>query len=160
MARYDRLCYINCDIMLLPTFGAAVERVAARFPQFLMVGQRWTLIFSSLDFGPNWDQKLEALVAQRGSPAGLLGIDYFAFVRGLFRDIPPLVIGRIWWDHWLIWRARSLKAPVVDATLTVRSYPSESRLLVPLLAPRAFGKTNRHVETMNWRAENHTVYNR
>jgi hypothetical protein len=122
MARYDRLCYVNCDIMLLPTFGAAVERVAARFPQFLMVGQRWdTDIFEPWDFGPNWDQKLEALVAERGSPAGPLGIDYFAFGRGLFRDMPPLVIGRIWWDHWLIWRARSLKALVVDATLTVRA---------------------------------------
>src|SRR5579863_3545388 len=123
MARYDRLCYINCDIMLLPTFGAAVERVAARFPQFLMVGQRWnTDILEPWDFGSSdWDRRLDAYVADHGSMQGATGIDYFVFSRGLFRDIPPLVIGRIWWDHWLIWRARSLKTPVVDATLTVRA---------------------------------------
>ena len=123
MARYDRLCYINCDIMLLPTFGIAVERVAARFPQFLMVGQRWnTDIREPWDFGPaEWDRNLNEYVDNHGSLLDATGIDYFVFRRGLYCDMPPLVIGRIWWDHWLIWRARSLGTQVVDATPTVRA---------------------------------------
>jgi hypothetical protein len=123
MARHELLCYINCDIMILPTFSAAIERAASSFPRFLMVGQRWnTDITEPWDFrDPNWNQQLEALVKNRGLLAGPLGIDYFVFRRGLYRNMPPLVIGRIWWDHWLIWRARSLRIPVVDATAFVKA---------------------------------------
>jgi hypothetical protein len=37
----------------------------------------------------------------------------------MYGDIPALVIGRFWWDHWLIWRALSTSVPVVDATAKV-----------------------------------------
>ena len=123
LARHELLCYINCDIMIVPSFVDAIDRVRSSFPGFLMVGQRWnTDITEPWDFGPaDWEQRLETLVSQRGSPAGPLGIDYFVFPRGLYRDMPPLVIGRIWWDHWLIWRARSLRTPVVDATRVVKA---------------------------------------
>jgi hypothetical protein len=123
LAHHDRLCFINCDIMMPPNFSTAIERVASSLPRFLMVGQRWnTDINEPWDFGQaDWDQRLETFVAQRGSPAGPLGIDYFVFPRGLYRVMPRLVIGRIWWDHWLIWRARSLRTPVVDATLMVKA---------------------------------------
>jgi hypothetical protein len=33
--------------------------------------------------------------------------------------MPPLAIGRFWWDNWLLWKARSLGAPVLDATTVV-----------------------------------------
>jgi hypothetical protein len=32
--------------------------------------------------------------------------DYFVFSKGLYEGkIPPLVVGRVYWDNWLIWRA-------------------------------------------------------
>jgi hypothetical protein len=47
-------------------------------------------------------------------------IDYFVFTRGLYGpDIPPLVIGRVFWDNWLLWKARNSGAPVVDASEAV-----------------------------------------
>ena len=121
LARHDRFCYVNCDIMLPPSFGSALERVSEKFPQFLMVGQRAdTDVTEPWNFAAeDWDRRLEAFAAAHGKLQGPLGIDYFAFRRGLYRDLPALVIGRIWWDHWLIWRARSLGAPVVDATSVV-----------------------------------------
>jgi hypothetical protein len=121
MARYDLLCYTNCDIMMLPSFADAVRRAASSFPRFLMVGQRWnadileTWNFSSAD----WDKELVKFVSERGSLLDETGIDYFVFRRGLYQNMPALVIGRIWWDHWLIWRARSLGIPVVNATQVV-----------------------------------------
>lgn len=33
--------------------------------------------------------------------------------------MPPLAIGRFWWDNWLVWKARSLDAKVVDASKAV-----------------------------------------
>jgi hypothetical protein len=121
MARHDFLCYLNCDIMLPPSFAAALERTISSFPRFLMIGQRCDMDMTEpWDFdSAGWDRKLEGLAAEYGSLHDKTGIDYFAFSRGIFANMPPLVIGRIWWDHWLIWRARSLHVPVVDATQVV-----------------------------------------
>jgi hypothetical protein len=118
MARHDILCYLNCDIVLVPSFAAALTRTVSSFPQFLMVGQRCDVdITEPWDFAAaGWDRKLEAFAAEHGSLHDRTGIDYFAFSRGMFTDMPPLVIGRIWWDHWLVWHARSLHAAVIDAT--------------------------------------------
>jgi hypothetical protein len=123
MARFDLLCYINCDIMMLPSFSGAIERATTSFPQFLMVGQRWnTDVLEPWNFShADWDKRLESFVSEHGSLLDETGIDYFAFRRGLYQEIPALVIGRIWWDHWLIWRARSLGTPVVNATQVVKA---------------------------------------
>jgi hypothetical protein len=44
-------------------------------------------------------------------------IDYFAFSKGLYgASVPPLVVGRIFWDDWLVWKAMALKAAVVDGS--------------------------------------------
>ena len=47
-------------------------------------------------------------------------IDYFVFPRGLYAaDLPPLVIGRPFWDNWLVWKTLDLKQPVVDVSPVV-----------------------------------------
>ena len=121
MARHDLVCYINCDIMMTPKLAGSVARARSFFPRFLMVGKRWnTDIVEPWDFsGEDWDLSLERFVRERGSLLDATGIDYFVFPRGLYREMPALVIGRIWWDHWLIWRARSLGMPVIDATRVI-----------------------------------------
>src|SRR5215467_2750406 len=51
VASHELLCYINCDIMLLPDFCAALERVSAAHSRFVMVGRRWDLdIQEPVDF--------------------------------------------------------------------------------------------------------------
>jgi len=49
----------------------------------------------------------------------IIGLDYFIFPCGLFRDIPPFAVGRPAWDNWLVYKARSLGLPVIDATKMV-----------------------------------------
>jgi hypothetical protein len=47
-------------------------------------------------------------------------IDYFVFSRGLFgRNLAPLVVGRVFWDNWTIWKALDSKKVVVDASRAV-----------------------------------------
>jgi hypothetical protein len=86
-----------------------------------MVGRRWdTDIANHWDFSPaDWEQSLRQIVAASGGQRSCTFIDYFVFTKELFQDAPPLVIGRVWWDNWLIWKARSEKATVVDATRSV-----------------------------------------
>ena len=120
IARNEFLCYSNCDIVLMSDFWAAFERVRQRNGRFLLIGKRWdTDLTESLNVKlPAWEERLRAIAVHQGRQR-YYEIDYFLFPRGLFADIPPLVNGRIYWDHWLVWKARSLSAPVIDASHAV-----------------------------------------
>jgi hypothetical protein len=118
IARHDLVCYCNCDIILLPEFCDALERIRARHERFLMVGRRWdTDIREGLNFGDvAWSKRVKELARTRGAQQPGWSVDYFAFRRGLYSEMPALVIGRIWWDHWLVWKACEEGAAVVDAS--------------------------------------------
>jgi hypothetical protein len=124
LARHRSLCYINCDIILLSDFRAAVERVSAVGGRFLMAGQRWdTDMTAPVDFrAPDWEERVRRMAIEANHQRPPQWIDYFAFSRGLYhRNTPPLVIGRPGFDNWLVWRARASGALVVDATPVVRA---------------------------------------
>ena len=116
------LCYANCDIILPHTFLDAVKQAASLHKPFLMVGQRWdTDVTEPLDFlQPDWEARIVRSALTTGRGGGIWYVDYFCFSRGLYKDLPPLVIGRWHWDPWLIWRARNTPgAIVVDASESV-----------------------------------------
>jgi hypothetical protein len=119
IARHDVLCYVNCDIVLTQDFRRAMKDVQRAHEEFLMVGRRWDLeVWEPLDFTrANWQSRLQAAALSRGRQRPAEWIDYFAFSRALYKaDIPPLVIGRVHWDNWLLWKARNIGAAVVDAS--------------------------------------------
>jgi hypothetical protein len=122
IARHNLLCYINCDIILMQDFCRALARVSAAHADFLMVGRRWdTEINEPYDFEKkDWEAQLRTTVLQHAKQRTPDWIDYFAFTRGLYAaDVPPLVIGRVFWDNWLLWKARNSNCPVVDASNVV-----------------------------------------
>jgi len=115
------LCYVNSDIILFDEFADAVSRVAAWGKQFLMVGRRTDVdIKEKISFtDADWAGQLRTRAHADGKLQIARNIDYFAFSRGLYPAMPPLAIGRFWWDNWLLWKARSLEAAVFDATRVV-----------------------------------------
>jgi hypothetical protein len=121
ISRGPWLCYVNADIILFDDFIAAVTRAAAWSERFLMVGRRIDLeVTEPLDFEQaKWAAQLKQSARAKGRLQIARNIDYFAFSRGLYPATPPLAIGRFWWDNWLLWKARSLGAPVLDATAVV-----------------------------------------
>lgn len=117
IAKNDIICYINCDIIMMSDFTRAIEQVARAKQQFLIVGRRWNAdITEPIDFSPGWEGRLRDRVKRDGELYSHDGIDYFAFTKGLLGEMPPFAIGRPAWDNWTIYRARSLHAPVIDAT--------------------------------------------
>ena len=106
------LAYVNADIVLLPDFVQAIRRI--RFASFLCLGRR-------LDVTGLVD--VDELARSARIPGELAppdAIDYFVFDRsGPLTELPPFVVGRPGWDNWMIYRARSLRLPVVDATRVV-----------------------------------------
>jgi hypothetical protein len=121
VATNDVLCYVNADMMLMSDFTAAVTRLAVQKMRFLMIGQRWDVgIDQPWDFDqPDWERHLRAYVCRHGAFRDPYGPDYFVFPRGLWQALPPFAVGRFFWDYWLIFRARSIGVPVVDATACV-----------------------------------------
>lgn len=114
---HNLLCYVNSDIILMSDFTRAVQRVINHKRRFLLVGQRWNLnVNEELDFTQDWEKKLQAQISQNGQLEDSSGIDYFVFNRGLWDEIPPFAVGRPGWDNWMLYRARSLRAALIDAT--------------------------------------------
>jgi hypothetical protein len=102
------LAYVNADIVLMPDFVRAVRRI--RFASFLCVGRR-------LDVAGPVDLNGDPLPGKLALPDA---IDYFIFDRsGPLTQLPPFTVGRPGWDNWMIYRARSLGIPVVDATRSI-----------------------------------------
>jgi hypothetical protein len=118
--RYNLLCYINADIILTAGFERAASQVSAKMNSFLMVGRRMNMrVDEPMHFDPGWRERLDAKVATDGLGGDHTGIDFFLFARNFYRDVPPLVIGRAWFDHWMIQAALDRRAPVVDVSSLV-----------------------------------------
>ena len=117
LAEHGLLCYVNTDIILMGDFMEGARMITRRMRRFLIVGRRWNVDISKpLSFeDPKWERKLRDFAVNHGE-FFLHGADYFAFPRGFFREIPPFAVGRAAWDNWMIYKARSSFAPVVNIT--------------------------------------------
>jgi hypothetical protein len=118
--RYDTQAYVNCDIVVTKTLLSVMERVP--FRQFLIVGQRIDLpegvMIDATQSG--WKDKLLDLAENgRIDFASPFACDYFVFRRGLWRTLPPTVIGRAAFDNALIAHCLRSSLPVIDATWDV-----------------------------------------
>jgi hypothetical protein len=113
-------CYVNSDIILMSDFMQAIQRVVGQKKRFLVVGHRSDVdVTKAIDFGQDWEETLRNEARARGRLAGPSSIDFFVFSRGAFGEIPPFVIGRPRWDNWMLYRARTLRVPLIDATPVV-----------------------------------------
>jgi hypothetical protein len=122
LARHDRLCFLNADILLTDDFLATSTRLAQIHERSLMVGRRCDVdITQPWDFSkPDWGQLLRSMARERGKLRPPQWIDYFVFPRGmLYQQIPPFAVGRPGYDNWLLWKVRSMGVPVVDVTQVV-----------------------------------------
>jgi hypothetical protein len=120
-AQNDVLAYVNADIILPKEFMAGMEGVRQKFPQFLAVGRRTNLeVREPIEFTEGWEARLRERVGREGVLESHTGIDFFAFPRGTYRDVPPLAIGRVWFDQWCIKYARKKGLPVIDLTRFVK----------------------------------------
>ena len=121
IARHDYLCYSNCDIIFFSDLLKAFERALLWRRRFLLVAQRWdTDIAGELNFAnSDWATELRRFARAQGFLQDSSFVDFFLFPRGLYDVIPPLVVGYCFWDHWMVWRALSSRAPVLDVSSVI-----------------------------------------
>ena len=116
-ARYEMICYVNADIILTAGFEQAVKQVRAKMESFLIVGRRMNMwIREPIHFDANWRARLSQEMLANAVPQDHTGIDFFVFPKRFYQAIPPLVIGRAWFDQWMIKAALDKRDPVVDTS--------------------------------------------
>ena len=110
-------CFVNADVMLFGDFVDALAKVGETFDRFLMAGRGWRLD------PPAPATDLAAVRQSAREEANLrstASAEYFAYTPGLFGEVPPFALGRFGgYDLWLLWRARDLGVPVVNASRDV-----------------------------------------
>jgi len=115
LAKNDLLMYVNADIIFFQDVIDAIKKIDK--PLFLICGRRWDLdVKEEIDFNESsWSLKLINKIKGEGVLHGLAGMDYFIFKRDSF-VMPEFAVGRTGWDSWLIFKMKSMKIPVINAT--------------------------------------------
>jgi hypothetical protein len=116
-ARFECMCYVNADIILLSDFLRAVEIVQRQMPKSLIVSKRINLeVPELLEFHSGWEEAIKQRARTTGVDEHYSGIDVFVFPKGTYSYVPDFAIGRLWFDHWLIKAVREQGLPVIDAS--------------------------------------------
>ncbi len=117
ISKFKINAYVNGDIILTDSFVDG-SILSSEFEHFLMIGQRYDLEISQLiDFeNDNWEDILRLDVKKKGILHKNSGIDYLVFKRLDWMNIPPMVIGKIAWDNWMVSKALNRSHEVIDAT--------------------------------------------
>jgi hypothetical protein len=136
MASNSCVCYVNADIILLNCFMEAAERTIKFMGKeyFLAIGRRWDIALNKpLDFQEDdWQSKWRSYLRAYGKLGLPTGIDYFLFSDGLWKNIPTFVLGRCYWDNWLVYNAYSRGIRVIDITpVTTVIHQSHDYLHIP-----------------------------
>ena len=120
-ANFDNLCFIHTDIILFQDFLKAFQLVSNRFEKYLMVSSRFnTNIDKRLDLSAEKErQNLRESALAENDMYSSGGSDFFAFPKDLFKSIPPFLLGRGYWDNWMMYRALQERAALVDTTADV-----------------------------------------
>jgi hypothetical protein len=113
--------FVNADIVLTDDILVAVAKVHQQIDgPFLAVGQRWDLELDqdlrSAGGDASWMVDLRRRAQREGRLNSPLWVDWFAFPRGQYPELPSFVVGRPGYDHWLVWHTLTRDIPVIDAT--------------------------------------------
>ena len=118
LSTHPLMCFVNADIMLTSRFIEALRVVSAEKPRFVMTGRR-TLVDMERPWNfdqAGWEDVLVRYATKKGKLDDWVAMDYFAFPKGVYTNLPPFVVGRARWDNWMIYSARRRGIPVVECT--------------------------------------------
>lgn len=165
------LCYVNADIILMSDFAQVVrslagfrQRVLLPGGRFMLGGRPWDVpIKTPLEFRPGWEAEMRQLVGDCGELRSNFACDYFLFPKGMWKDLPPFAIGRVYFDNALMFRCRRSGGWLIDATSGVtalhQNHSYASRLAGQLYMENPEGLRNKELASgdrlLNWASASH-----
>jgi hypothetical protein len=116
-ATFPWMCYVNADIIILDDFVEMLQEARKQLARCLYVSKRVNLdIAEPLAFSEGWQNSLKNQARLTGVDGPHTAIDVFAFPKGSYVQMPDFLVGRLWFDQWLIKAAIENHLPVVDAS--------------------------------------------
>ena len=114
-ARHDILVYVNADIILSAGLIGIVKSMRSKFNEFLLIGGRTNIHWDN-PLPVNWPEILARTAQQENAQPTRWGSDYFIFTKNYYAAIKPFILGRFYWDNWLIYEGCRLAKPVINIT--------------------------------------------
>lgn len=120
-ANNNNLCFIHTDIILFQDFIESFLIVSKKFEKYLMVSSRWNVnIDKIIDLKNEKNrQELRQLALATDDMYSSGGSDFFVFPKRLFKEVPPFLLGRGYWDNWMMYQALKENAALIDTTADV-----------------------------------------
>lgn len=109
------LVYVNSDIYVAGDLATAIELARARFDHFLLVARRTELRLEKPQVESLTADEVPAL-ASTGRPAPIAALDLFVLDERTMLAPPPMSIGKVGWDGWMVYDARRRGAAVIDVS--------------------------------------------
>lgn len=120
------LAYINADIITPVSLLSALESLFQSNvveDKFLFCVRRKNLPISwQFDANLEWQKTVSEIDEEYGSWDLSNAVDLFVFSRKLFDPIPEFAIGRMSWDNWLLAKAHSVEASIIDASMAAELF--------------------------------------
>ncbi|PKN32948.1 MAG: hypothetical protein CVU61_15730 [Deltaproteobacteria bacterium HGW-Deltaproteobacteria-19] len=121
-ASNPHVCYLNADIILLGDFMQTFLHLLDTFAdgRILLTGLRRNVdIREEINF-TNGSEAEEFLCAVKSNASiDHVGLDYFVFPRGSYRDVKPFAVGRAFLDAWFLYKASIEGLRLIDGTQVV-----------------------------------------
>jgi len=130
LASNDLLMYCTDHLILFYDLMPTLALIRTRFPApepFLAIGRRWDMKMNGLlNFSnPTWADDLRQRTIHGGHYQSVGAKDYIIFRRPIRLNIPKFVVGRPWYDSWVVCAALDAGIPVVDLSRAVMTvHPS------------------------------------
>ncbi len=118
-AKYPILAYVNADVILFPDFINSIKKIF--FKKYLLISKRRNILLKKeITFNNSYSINLKKTLIRQGRqfPIGNSS-EFFVFPKCVKFQMPDFAVGRLYWDSWLIYRAKSMRIPVVDGTKTI-----------------------------------------
>jgi hypothetical protein len=119
------LAYINSDIILTAELVRTLQKALKQLDptkRTLLSFRRKNIPVNKLLSPERWEQEITETSELYGCWDQSNAIDFFLFSRNLYDNIPPLVVGHMGWDNWLLWRAHEQGAMIIDGSMQSALY--------------------------------------
>lgn len=142
IASYEYLCYINADIILIsPNFNELILKLSQFSDKFLASGRRRDVYINrELIYDENEMEWLKNIDPRSNPEIKFGGTDYFVFKKGIFANMPDFLIGRFWWDHWIVYYAMKNNIPTIDLTYSLISIHQNHDYSYDIFSDFVYGK--------------------
>ncbi|MCS7297171.1 MAG: hypothetical protein RMK19_06685 [Bacteroidia bacterium] len=116
-AKHKYLAYVNADICIGKRIYEAIKVAEKKWPHFLLVSSPHVVPYEKLEIRAGFEEEALNQLVSSPTPSGA---DLFIFSKLVYDKVyvsmPPFIVGRLFWDFWLMAEAVLRGIPCIDGS--------------------------------------------